>query len=68
MDFRIHVLRALSFSGKTIKKSFWPLFIDGVQLSQSYRATARKQFIFYHYVPENFWYSFDRPWKDVMLS
>ena len=25
----------------------WPLFMDGVQLPQSYRATMRKQFTYY---------------------
>ena len=31
-----------------LKKTLWPLFMDGVQLSQSYRATSRRQFTFYH--------------------
>ena len=30
------------------KKNFMALFIDGVQLSQGYRATTRRQFTFYH--------------------
>ena len=49
-------------------KTLWLLFVDGVQLPQGYRATSRKQFTFYHNVPRNFWYSFDRPQKDEWLS
>ena len=30
------------------KKTLWPLFMDTVQLCQGYRATARRQFTFYH--------------------
>ena len=33
-------------------KTLWPLFMDWVQLSQGYRATLRKQLIFYHKSPE----------------
>ena len=32
------------------------------------RATSRRQFIFYHKVPRNFWYSFYQPQKDERLS
>ena len=32
------------------------------------RAPLRRQFTFYHWVPRNFWYSFDRPRKDERLS
>ena len=42
--------------------------MDGVQLPQSYTATKRRKFTFYHLVPRNFWYSFDRPRKDEKLS
>ena len=37
----------------SIKKTLtlWPLFMDGVQLSQGCRATTRRQFPFYHSVP-----------------
>ena len=31
-----------------LKKTLWSLFMDTVQLSQDSRATARRQFIFYH--------------------
>ena len=31
-------------------------------------ATSRRQFIFYHSVPRNSWYSFYRPRKDERLS
>ena len=44
---------------RPIKKTLWPLFMDGVQLSQGYKATKRKQFTFYHSVPRSFWYSTD---------
>ena len=46
------------------KKTLWPLFMDGVQLPQDYRATTRRKFTFYHKVPRNSWYSFDQPWKN----
>ena len=46
----------------------WPLFIDGVQLSQGYRATTRRGFTFYHSVPRSSWYPFNRPRKDERLS
>ena len=44
---------------RPIKKTIWPLFMDGVQLSQGYKVTMRKQFTFYHSVPRSFWYSID---------
>ena len=31
-----------------IFKTLWPIFMNGVQLSQGYRATSGKQFTFYH--------------------
>lgn len=34
------------------KISLWSLFMDGTQLSQDYRTTARRQFIFYHKTQE----------------
>ena len=34
-------------------KSLWPLFMDGAQLSQGYRATTRRHFIFYHSFPRS---------------
>ena len=49
-------------------KTLWPLFMDGVQLSQGYRATKRRQFTFYHSVPRNSWYSFNQPQKDERIS
>ena len=42
-----------------LKKAIWPLFMDGVQLSQGYRATRRRQFTFYHSVPSSSQYSID---------
>ena len=44
------------------------LFMDGVQLSQSYRATSRRQFTFYSSVPNISQYSFNRLWEDERLS
>ena len=37
-------------------KTLWPLFMDGVQLSQGYRATTRMHFTFYHPAPGRSWY------------
>ena len=48
------------------KKTLWPLDIYEVQLSQSYRATTRKQFAFYRYIPRNWcysWWSTSEGWK-----
>ena len=45
-------------------KNLRPLFMDGVQLAQAYRATPRRQFTFYHSVPRSSWYSFDQPQND----
>ena len=50
------------------KKALWPLFMDRVQLPKVYRATTRRQFIFYHSVPKNSWYPFDQPQKDRRLT
>ena len=50
------------------KNQTLPLFMDGVQPSQGYRATTRRQFTFYHSVPRSSWYSFNLPWKDERLS
>ena len=49
---------------KKLKETLWPLFMDGVQLPQEYRATTRRQFTFYYEVPRNSWHSFDQPRKD----
>ena len=43
-------------------------FMDGVQLSQGYRATMRKQFTFWHLLTRSLWYSTDRPPNDKTLS
>ena len=42
--------------------------MDGVQLPQCYKATARKQFTFYHLVSRFYRLSFDRTRKDEKLS
>ena len=44
------------------KKTLWP------QLPQGYRATKRRQCSFYHLVPKNYWYSFNRPRIDERLN
>ena len=49
-------------------KALWVLFMDGVQLSEGYRATARRQFAFYHSVPRSFWYSFNQLQWDKRLN
>ena len=49
-------------------KTLWPLFMNGVQISQGYRATARKQFTFYQPVSWSFWYSFNQLWQDEKLK
>ena len=41
-------------------KTLWPLFMNGVQLSQDYRAITRRQFTFYHSVPRCAWYPYKR--------
>ena len=33
---------------KLKRKTLWPLFVDGVQLSQGYRANTKRQFTYYH--------------------
>ena len=42
--------------------------MDSRLQTQSYRATLRRQFTFYHLVSRNYWYSFDRPRKDERLN
>ena len=39
-------LRQPGFAYK--KTTLQPLFMDGVQMPQGYRATSRRQFTFYH--------------------
>ena len=53
---------------KLKKNHYGPFSVDGVQLSQGYRATTRRQFTFYHSFPRNSWYSFDRSMKYERLS
>ena len=40
----------------------------GIQLSQGWRVTTRREFTFYYYVPGRSWYSLDRPWKDERVN
>ena len=49
-------------------KTLWPLFMNGVQLSQGYRGTTKRQFTFYQSVPRRSWSLFHRPGKDERLS
>ena len=49
-----------------LKKSLWPIFMDGVQLPQGYKATARKQFTFYHSHLLNL--KSMRAWIEIFLS
>ena len=38
-----------------------------IQLPQSYTATMRREFTFYHYVSRNYWYSLHQSWKDERM-
>ena len=62
--------QSVMFSLKLLlkKKTLRPLFMDGVQLSQGYTVTTRRQFAFSHWVPRASRYSFGRPQKDKRLS
>ena len=51
-----------------LKKTLRLLFMDGVQLSQGYRATARRQFTFYNSATRTSWYLFNRLRKNERLS
>ena len=51
-----------------VQKTLWFLLMDGVQLSQGYRATTKRQFMFNHSIPKIPWYSSDRPRKDERQS
>ena len=50
------------------KKTLWPLFMDGSQLSQGYRATKRRQLTCHQSVTKSTWYPFCQPRKDERLS
>ena len=50
-----------------IKKIYGPFLWMGFNCLKA-TATSRRQFTFYHSVPRNFWYSFNRPRKDERLS
>ena len=52
-----------------MQKTLWPLFMNGVQLSQGYiyKVTAKRQFTFYHSIHKSSWNSFNRPRKDGRL-
>ena len=51
-----------------IWKKLWPLFMHGVQLSQGYRTTTKRQFTSYHSLPRSSCYLFNRPLKDERLG
>ena len=51
-----------------LKKTLRLLFMDGVQLSQGYRASARRQFTFYYSAPWTSRYLFNQPCMDERLS
>ena len=42
--------------------------MDEIRLSQRYKATTRRQFTCYHYVPRISSYSFDQPRKNERIS
>ena len=58
------VLQKIFFKNKTL----WPLFMDGGQLSQGYRATKRRQLTCHQSVTKSTWYPFRQPRKDERLS
>ena len=68
MEHTRNFLKYFSQVGKTLLKTLWPFFIDGIQLPQGYSAFLRTQFTFYDSVARNSWYSFDQPRKDERLS
>ena len=51
-----------------LKKTLRLLFMDGVQLSQGYRASTRRQFTFYYSAPWTSRYLFNQPCMDERLS
>ena len=53
-DYLFLPLRKKMLAVTLLRKTLWPLFMDGVQLSQSYRATTRRQFT------RSSWYSFNQ--------
>ena len=65
LDLKIHHSKIIM---KLEKKLYDPFFMNGVHLSQGYRATMRKQFTFYHSVLRSSWYSTDQLRKDERLS
>ena len=66
--FKKLYVRSKQVVKKTLKKHYSPHFMDSRLQTQSYRATLRRQFTFYHLVSRNYWYSFDRPRKDERLN
>ena len=58
----MHVVRWL-----TKKKLYRPFSWMGFNCLKA-RATLRRQFTSYHYVPRNSWYSFNQPQKDERLE
>ena len=74
LEFKFEKLSNRLYSGQCdissilLKKTLWSLFMDRVQLPKVYRATARRQFTFYHSISRNSWYLFDQPWKDEKLT
>ena len=53
--------------GNTKKKLYGPFLWMGMNCLKA-RATTRRRFTFYHYVPRCFWYSFYSPQKNERLS
>ena len=49
------------------KKTLWPIFMDGAQLSQGY-SHYKETVYFLPLSPRKSCYSFDWPWKDERLS
>ena len=55
---KLHFIRNIK---RNWKKTLWSFFMDGVQLSHSYRATSRRWSNFYHKLSRSFLHSFEWP-------
>ena len=65
---KIVLLPMKSLGTFTKKILYGPLLWMEFKLPQGYRATTKRQFIFYHSVPRSSWYLCYRPQKDKRLS
>ena len=68
MEWIIAFYLSLIFFSNINAKTLRPLLIDGVHLSQSYKATMQRQFTFHYQVLRGSWYSFYQPRENGRLS